>query len=72
MIGHNRAPLAIHRADYAIQSALQLIKPFVRGQWPVMLNNKRFNVVKHPTYLDAFLFARRIPLGAVIYSNKEQ
>lgn len=37
-----------------------------------MLNNKRFNVVKHPSYLEAFLFARRIPLGTVIYSNKEQ
>jgi len=72
MIGHNRAPLAIQPEDYAIQSALQLIKPFVRGQWPVMLNNKRFNVVKHPSYLEAFPFARCIPLGAVIYSNKEQ
>lgn len=72
MIGHNRPWLAIHLADYIIQSTLQLIKAFVPTQWAVMLNNKSFNVVKHPSYLEAFLFARCIPLGAVINPNKEQ
>ena len=71
MIGHNRARLAIHLADYIIQSTLQLIKAFVPTQKTVMLNNKSFNVVKHPSYLEAFLFARCIPLGTVIYPNKD-
>lgn len=41
-------------------------------QWAVMLNNKSFNVVKHPSYREAFPFAGCSLLGVVIYPNKEQ